>query len=85
MNTSRTLIALMVGVAGAVLLISGVRDVHPAVTFQQLLRTGTLPKTGAKTVDVTGGKPRPPAQYSAPIGPGLPSSPGYVNPYQSGH
>ncbi len=76
MNASRALIALMVGVSGAVIMIAGIRDVHPAIVLQQLLRTGTLPAVGATAVQKRTAKPtaRQP-QYSQPIGPGLPGSP----------
>lgn len=89
MDAGKAITAFMLGVAGAILIISGIRDVHPAVTLQQLLMTGTMPAKGAKkaTAKAVGAAPKPagaapkPAgasaitQYSSPIGPGLPNSP----------
>lgn len=57
MSSSRALIALMIGVSGAILMIAGIRDVHPAVAFQSLLQTGKLPEKGAATFTPPGGKP----------------------------
>jgi hypothetical protein len=54
-DAGRAMLALMIGVTGAILVIAGVKDVHPAIVFQQLLATGTLPSTGAKKAETRPG------------------------------
>lgn len=53
-------VAYIVGIAGVVLIISGVRGTTPLVTLQSLLRQGKLPEVGQTPPGPTGASRKPP-------------------------
>ncbi len=65
----RFLMSLLLGVTGAVLMISGIKKVRPSLVLRQLLETGTLPTTGATSLVAK-------SKTAAPVGP--PMSPAQI-------